>query len=175
VSLVRNEEQATIIKAAFPNVETVVGDLDDSVVLEAEAAKADVVLSRSLYHSLTNVSNSTADLASADHVAGAVSLTKGVGQGKNKNAVVIHISGTGIMTDMSNGLGNTTSKVYNDMNASDVQEILSFDMSRIHRDVEAAVVDAAEKYKVKTAILSPPLIHGVGKGPVKKRSIQIPI
>ena len=48
MSLVRNEEQAAIIKAAFPNVETVVGDLDDSAILEAEAAKADVVLSRFL-------------------------------------------------------------------------------------------------------------------------------
>lgn len=48
VSLIRNEEQTTIIKAAFPSVETVVGDLDDSAVLEAEAAKADVVLSRYL-------------------------------------------------------------------------------------------------------------------------------
>jgi hypothetical protein len=45
VSLVRNEEQAKIVGAAFPNVETVVGDLDDSALLEAEAAKADVVLS----------------------------------------------------------------------------------------------------------------------------------
>lgn len=125
--------------------------------------------------SLTSVSNSTADLASADHIAGAVSLIKGVGQGSNKNAVVIHISGTGIMTDMSNGPGNAASKVYNDLDPSDVQEILSFDISRIHRDVEAAVVDTAAQYNVKTAILSPPLIYGVGKGPVKKRSIQIPI
>jgi nucleoside-diphosphate-sugar epimerase len=121
------------------------------------------------------ISDTFTDLASADHAAGAVSLIKGVGQGKNKNAVVVHISGTGILTDMSNGPGNTASKVYNDMNASDVQEILSFDMSRIHRDVEAALVTAATQYKVKTAILSPPLIHGVGKGPMKKRSIQIPI
>lgn len=124
---------------------------------------------------LTNVSNLTADLASADHIAGAVSLIKGAGQSNNKNTAVVHISGTGILTDVSNGPGNTAPKVYNDTNPSDVQEILSFDMSRIHRDVEAAVVDAAAKYVVKTAILSPPMIHGVGKGPVKKRSIQIPI
>ncbi|OAK99958.1 NAD(P)-binding protein [Phaeosphaeriaceae sp. SRC1lsM3a] len=159
VSLVRTDEQATIARSAFPTVETVIGDLDNSTVLEAEAAKADVVL----------------NLASADHIAGVVSLIKGVAQSNNKNAVVIHISGTGIMTDMSNGPGNPASRVYNDTTPSDVQDILSFDMSRIHRDVEAAVVEAAAKYNVKSAILSPPLIHGIGKGPVSKRSIQIPI
>lgn len=175
VSLVRTDEQATIVKSAFPTVETVIGDLDNSTVLEAEAVKADVVLSMFLFSSCIDASNTTIDLASADHIAGIVSLIKGVGQSNNKDAVVIHISGTGIMTDMSNGPGNPASRVYNDTTPSDVQEILSFDMSRIHRDVEAAVVEAAAKYNVKTAILSPPLIHGIGKGPVKKRSIQIPI
>lgn len=123
----------------------------------------------------SNGSNTRTDLTSADHIAGAVSLIKGVGQGNNQNAVVVHISGRGILTDMSNGPGNPASKVYHDMNPSDVQEILSFDMSRIHRHVEAAVVVSATKHKVKAAIPSPPLIHGVGKGPVKTRSIQIPI
>jgi hypothetical protein len=46
VALVRNEAQAKIIKAAFPAVETVTGDLDSDEVLQAEAAKADVVLSQ---------------------------------------------------------------------------------------------------------------------------------
>jgi uncharacterized protein YbjT (DUF2867 family) len=45
INLVRTEEQAVIIHSAFPTVETVLGDLDSSKVLEAEAAKADVVLS----------------------------------------------------------------------------------------------------------------------------------
>ncbi len=37
-----------------------------------------------------------------------------------------------------------------------------------------AVLEAQKKFKVPTAILSPPLIHGVGQGPMKTRSIQIP-
>jgi hypothetical protein len=114
------------------------------------------------------------DLASADHVAGAISLIKGVGSG-NKNARFIHISGTGIMTDMSNGAGNESSKVYHDMDSKDVAEILSFDLSHIHRDVEEAIISAAKEHGVTAAIVSPPMIHGVGEGPVKKRSIQVPI
>jgi nucleoside-diphosphate-sugar epimerase len=174
VSLVRTEQQATIIKSAHPNVETVIGILDDSSVLEAEAAKADAILST--YNLLCmNYFNTVVDLASADHIAGAVSLIEGMAKGPNKNATLIHISGTGIMTDMSNGPGNSAQKVYHDMDPTDIQEILSFDESHIHRDVEAAVVAAAAQYGVETAILSPPMIHGIGKGPLKQRSIQVPI
>lgn len=95
--------------------------------------------------------------------------------GNNKNAALIHISGTGIMADMSTGPGNAAPKVYRDTSPSDIQEIMFFDESHIHRDVEAAVVAAAAQHNVKTAIISPPMIHGVGNGPVKKRSIQVPI
>lgn len=79
------------------------------------------------------------------------------------------------MTDMSTGPGNTATKVYNDMEPADIREILSFDESHIHRDVEAAVVAAAAQHNVKAAIISPPMIHGTGNGPVKRRSIQVPI
>ncbi|RDI82776.1 hypothetical protein Vi05172_g7202 [Venturia inaequalis] len=158
VALVRNESQASLIKAAFPAIETITGDLDSDEILQVEAAKADVVL----------------NLASADHIAGAVSLIKGIANG-GKDATFIHISGTGIMTDMSTGAGNESSKIYNDMSPKDVAEILSFDASHIHRDVEEAIVAAAKEYGVRAAIISPPMIHGVGHGPVKKRSIQVPI
>jgi hypothetical protein len=54
-------------------------------------------------------------------------------------------------------------------------EITSFPIeNHVHRDVDLAVLEANKKFNVPTAILSPPLIHGVGKGPIKTRSIQIP-
>lgn len=175
VALVRNEDQAALVKAAFPAVETVIGDLDNDQVLQTEASKADVVLSMLWsWGSLSPRTNTWVDLASADHVAGAISLIKGIGRSK-KNTKFIHISGTGIMTDMSNGAGNESAKVYNDMSAEDIQEILSFDLSHIHRDVEEAIIAAANEHGVTGAIISPPMIHGVGQGPVKKRSIQVPI
>jgi hypothetical protein len=76
---------------------------------------------------------------------------------------------------MSNGAGNESSKVYHDMASEDVAKILSFDLSHIHRDVEEAIVSAAKEHGVTAAIVSPPMIHGIGEGPVKKRSIQVPI
>lgn len=38
------EEKAQPVKKAFPNIRIVLGDLDNSKVLEEEAAKADVVI-----------------------------------------------------------------------------------------------------------------------------------
>jgi hypothetical protein len=65
--------------------------------------------------------------------------------------------------------------VYRDTSPSDIQDIMSFEESHIHRDFETAVVAAAAQHSVKTAMISPPMIHGVGNGSVKTRSIQVPI
>lgn len=92
--------------------------------------------------------------------------------GKGKKGHYLHTSGTGMLNDVSNGLGNPSDKIYSDV--KDVKEITSFDLSHIHRDVDAAVIAAGKQFGVPTAIVSPDTIHGVGSGPIKKRSIQIP-
>jgi hypothetical protein len=69
--------------------------------------------------------------------------------------------------------GQPSDKVYHDI--ADLAEITSLPIEgHVHRDVDAAVLEAHKKFNVPTAILCPPLIHGVGKGPIKTRSIQIP-
>lgn len=40
----RTQEKADKVKKAYPNVNIVLGGLDDSELLEKEAAKADIVL-----------------------------------------------------------------------------------------------------------------------------------
>jgi hypothetical protein len=63
--------------------------------------------------------------------------------------------------------------VYHDI--ADLEVITSLPIeNHVHRDVDMAVLDGQKKFKVPTAIISPPLIHGIGKGPIKTRSIQIP-
>lgn len=49
VALVRNQEQKEIILARWPQVETVLGDLDNRELLLLEASKADVVLRKHQY------------------------------------------------------------------------------------------------------------------------------
>lgn len=43
-ALVRNQEQSDIVKARWPKIETVIGDLDDKELMIKEGSKADVVL-----------------------------------------------------------------------------------------------------------------------------------
>jgi len=44
VVLVRNEEQKKIVLARWPQLETVIGDLDNKELMIQEGSKADVVL-----------------------------------------------------------------------------------------------------------------------------------
>ena len=63
--------------------------------------------------------------------------------------------------------------MYHDI--ADLAEITSLPIeNHVHRDVDIAILEANKKFNVPTAILSAPTIHGVGKGPIKTRSIQIP-
>jgi hypothetical protein len=55
-----------------------------------------------------------------------------------------------------------------------LKKFFFFDETHVHRDVDAAVISAGLKYGVPTTIVSPVAIHGVGAGPIKTRSIQIP-
>lgn len=66
--------------------------------------------------------------------------------------------------------GQPSDKVYHDV--TDLVEITSFPLeNHHHRDVDAAVLAAQEIFKILTAVVSPPMIHGVGKGPIKMRSV----
>lgn len=89
--------------------------------------------------------------ASADHIAGGLSIIEGMGLGKKGR--YIHTSGTGMLHDVSNGYGEFSGKIWHDI--SDVKEITSLDLSHIHRDVDCSVIDAGIKFGVHTAIISP--------------------
>ncbi|KAI9775590.1 MAG: hypothetical protein M1839_000991 [Geoglossum umbratile] len=161
VALVRNNEQAVKLKAAFPNIETVIGDLDSEGVLVREANSANIVIKVSY-----------ADTASSDHSPGSRALVQGLGQGTKGN--LIHVSGTGILRDVSTGYGNESSKIYHDASVADIAEIVSFDSTHPHQDTEKVIRTTAKAEAVPFAILCPPTIYGIGKGAIKTRSIQIP-
>ncbi|KFY81989.1 hypothetical protein V500_10923 [Pseudogymnoascus sp. VKM F-4518 (FW-2643)] len=154
VFLVRKDEQAKTVKSRFPSSETVIGDLDSHDVLFEQGKRADVVL----------------QTASADHIAVGQSIIAGMAQGKKGH--YIHVSGSGILHDVTNGFGNPSSKIYHD--TSDLAAITSFDSSHVHADIDASVTAAGLKHGIPTAIVSPVTIYGVGRGPIKNRSLQIP-
>jgi hypothetical protein len=99
-------------------------------------------------------------------------LIQGLGQGAK--GYLIHISGTAILKQVSNGNDNEPAKIYHDNSEADVAEIVSFDLTHFHKDTEEAIRTAAKAAAVPFAILCPPTIYGTGKGAFKTRSIQIP-
>ncbi|KAG4411878.1 hypothetical protein IFR04_014995 [Cadophora malorum] len=156
-ALVRNKEQSDIVKARWSKIETVIGDLDDKELMIKEGSKADVVL----------------QTASADHIPGVLALIEGLSNKKPTPGYLIHVGGTGMLNDVPNGFGQPSTKVYSDI--ADLQEITSFPIeNHVHRDVDMALLEAQKRFSVPTAIVSPPMIHGVGQGPLKQRSIQVP-
>ena len=168
---VRNQERADAVSKAFPgakNIRFVFGSLDSADVLAAAAAEADVVL---------HTANS------ADDGPSARAILAGLKQGHSKDApgVYIHVSGTNVLTGYDNehqrfGQPPIASEAYNDYDGVErVTKGLPDDAS--HRDIDLIVLAAARQSPdvVRTAIVSPPTIYGRGRGPVNRRSIQVPV
>ncbi|KAF2731158.1 NAD(P)-binding protein [Polyplosphaeria fusca] len=162
-ALVRTQHKAEQVTKAYPRVRIVLGDLNDSAILEGEAAKAEVVIH-------------TAD--ASDHEGAAKSIAKGLASGNSKNnpRFWLHTGGTGILCweDMRHDdrLGTHSDKEYNDWTA--VQDLTNLPDDAFHRNVDKIVLEAGSKNSdsVKTAIVCPPTIYGQGRGPVHTRSRQ---
>lgn len=89
----------------------------------------------------------------------------------------MHTSGTAILMIQDQQLqvsGQPSTKVYDDI--ASIGELISLPDPAWHRDVDKIVLAAANApaHPLKTAIVCPPCIYGVGRGPGNTRSVQIP-
>ncbi|KAF2164559.1 hypothetical protein M409DRAFT_67708 [Zasmidium cellare ATCC 36951] len=163
-ALVRNTDKGAKIAQQYPKVKLVYGDLDSEDVLEAEAGKADVVC----------------HFAHADHEPSIQAIVRGLSAkaSKNKPRFLIHTSGTGILLfeDLrARTFGEAfREKVYDDLEG--VKEVTSLPDDAIHRNVDKIVLEAGTQHadRIKTAIVCPPTIYGIGRGPDNQRSMQLP-
>ncbi|KAF2753595.1 NAD(P)-binding protein [Pseudovirgaria hyperparasitica] len=162
--LVRSQDKADKIKAAFPDVRTVLGDLDNSAILTEESSGANIVIH-------------TAD--ASDHAGAARAIAEGIlkGHSSENPGYYLHTSGTGILTytdSEADRYGEPTDKIYDDW--ENVDELTHLHDSAFHRDVDKIVLDAGIRHAdvVKTAIVCPPTIYGAGRGPISSRSRQVP-
>lgn len=171
-----SEEKGKPVKDAFPKVRLVIGDLDSSDLIEAEAAKADVVIRRSTPHPTSTDPNLSSDTADAsDNEPAAKAIAKGLASGHSKDhpGFWLHTGGSGIlcwetMRD-DNKLGEHSDREYNDWTA--VQDLTGLPSDAFHKNVDDLVLNAGSD-SVKTAILCPPTIYGRGRGPAHQRSRQ---
>ncbi|KAG0652551.1 Aurachin B dehydrogenase [Hyphodiscus hymeniophilus] len=160
-ALVRNSDSGAKVAAEYPKIHLVYGTLEDSDVLEAEAAKADIVIH-------------TAD--SSDHEGAAKAIKAGLEKGHSaeKPGYWLHTSGTGILCwkDMeTKTYGEAPSQQpYDDLER--VEELTGLPDKAFHRDIDKIVLGASSS-GVKTAIVCPPTIYGPGRGPGNKKSRQV--
>jgi nucleoside-diphosphate-sugar epimerase len=121
-----------------------------------------------------NYFSDTAD--SSDNKYGAAAIARGISSGhtKERPGFWIHTSGTGILCwkDMdTETYGEGPSQPpYDDL--ENVSGLTSLPDQAFHRDVDKLVL-AAGSDAVKTAIVCPPTIYGLGRGQGNKRSRQV--
>ncbi|KAL6405077.1 hypothetical protein AUP68_11920 [Ilyonectria robusta] len=145
-ALIRDGEVAKRITAIFPNVRAVVGSLDDS------------------------------DLASNNHLGSFQAIERGLAK-RESPSFWIQISGAsalaaGEVSSPSFEPGSASSQIYDDVD--DVAAIRSLVRAHPARVVDNYLLDVAAKNpSIKTALVMPPIIYGVGEGPINQRSIQI--
>jgi len=158
--LVRGSAKGARVAAAFPRVRLVYGTLDDAPLLRAEAAAADVVC----------------HFADCDHEGAAAALVEGLAAREGgAPGWPVHTSGTGILTvgDVVAGrCGGEGGDVFDDWEG--VGAVTELPDEAWHRKVDKIVLGAATHGNVKTAIVCPPTIYGVGRGPDKTDSDQWP-
>ncbi|KAI4741610.1 NAD(P)-binding protein [Aureobasidium sp. EXF-12298] len=160
-ALVRNSDKGAQVAVDYPKVKLVYGDLDSTDLLEEESKKADVVC----------------NWADCDHEASAKAIIKGLSTRESETpGFLIHTSGTGILlyTDLDQEMyGEEASKIYDDWD--NVHEMITGIPDHApHRKVDKIVQSVRDGHTVKSAIVCPPCIYGVGRGPGNQTSIQVP-
>ena len=119
------------------------------------------------------------DLATTGHLKSVQTIYQALSDRPKgpKSPYYIQISGASALAvnelaDKSRVPGSASNIIYNDL--TDLESIKSLINQYPNRAVDNFMFSAAENSSVKTALVVPPMIYGLGRGPVNQRSIQIP-
>jgi len=157
-ALVRKEKDIQPIKAlGVSNV--ILGSHEDLEKIQQLVARSDIVV----------------NAADADDLP----LTKAILEGfksrsktSSDNPILIHTSGTGVVSDDAEGeFAPTGQKIWNDNSEDDIRSIPP---EQPHRLVDLEIFRADEHQHCSAYIVAPSTIYGIGSGPVNKISQQIP-
>ncbi|KAK4703532.1 hypothetical protein P7C70_g2685, partial [Phenoliferia sp. Uapishka_3] len=155
--LVRNKDQAAYLRKM--GVTAVLADLDSTAVIRRATTRSDIIL----------------HTAASDHLPSIAAVLDGLRDKRSSStpAVFLHLSGTGAIMDQSDGT-ETSDFIYSDKRPDQID---ARPEGSGHKAAHVLISNAVRKGKVgsaKVAIVMPPLIYGVGKGPFNKLSSQIP-
>ncbi|KAF7424397.1 hypothetical protein PC9H_009704 [Pleurotus ostreatus] len=160
-ALVRSTEKAEKLKSV--GVTPVIGSLDDTDLVHKLSLDSDIVIS----------------MANADHAPSVQAMLSGQKERFEKTGerpILIHTSGTGVLSDNAEGLYRTET-IWND---ADPAQIATIAPTQPHRNVDLLIVDADKEGYVRTYIILPSTIYGLARGLLvdigvsNNRSIQIP-
>lgn len=157
-ALVRNSDKGATVAQVLPKVKLVYGDLDATDLIKEEASKADIVM----------------HFANCDHEASAKAIIDGINRSQKPEVFYIHTSGSGILTAETfdkEAWGEEMTQTYNDWDG--VKELWELPDHALHRKVDK-IVQGGWSDKLKVAVICPPTIYGLGRGPGNNRSIQLP-
>ncbi|CAF1033991.1 unnamed protein product [Rotaria sordida] len=157
-ALIRGDESRAK-KLASLGVIPLIGSNDSHDIIEKAASESHVVI---------HTGDSSDDVPSARAIISGLNKRT---QTTGKPVIYIHTSGTGVLTeDVRGKKGSNT--VYNDLDPDQVNGLAD---TQIHRNVDLLVINSAQANPLlKSIIILPPLIYGIGKGPFNRTSIQLP-
>lgn len=145
LGLVRNDNAAAHL--AKRGIEPVMGNLDDSDLLVKLAKSSDAVI----------------NTANADHLTSVQALLEGL---KGSGKPLLHTSGSSVVGDDARG-------AWCSRDVFDEQSRLTINpFKQGRRDIDCLVLAGAAD-GVRTAVICPSLIYGIGKG-LNPNSVQIP-
>ncbi|CAE6503271.1 unnamed protein product [Rhizoctonia solani] len=149
----KDEDTQALEKIGVKGIKGTFLDIDK---IEHESREADVVI----------------NAADADDIGLAKAIIKGL-KSRKERGIFIQTSGTGLLNNNYNGeLRPEDSKIWNDNDTNDIESIPP---EAHHRDVDLEIFGAHEREDVDAYIIAPSCIYGIGDGPVKRTSQQIPV
>ncbi|KAF7333324.1 NAD(P)-binding protein [Mycena venus] len=143
-------ERTSALKALHPGIEIVQGFLEDRQTIQTEAEKADIVI----------------NTASSDHgpsvEATLEGLEKNSAENPGKPPLYIHVSGCGIISDNVRGEKVAHVREWTDIGL----RLKDCPQENTHLESDTKVVEAGTRTKnrVRTIILLPGQIYGIGRG-----------
>ncbi len=162
-AIVRTPGKSELLKKSVKedtgrDIKTVIGNLNDISKLKEQYEAADIVVT-------------TADV---DHVESAAALAE-VAKQKKKPFYILHTSGTSVLGDKLAKDKKPVTEPLSDIKDND--KITSLPDEQPHRPVDKQIlsIQEANPEYVKTIIIAPPAIFGIGDGYDHRLSAQIPL
>ncbi|PMD59303.1 uncharacterized protein K444DRAFT_664406 [Hyaloscypha bicolor E] len=89
-----------------------------------------------------------------------------------KTGTFIQLSGAASIASTANGLGQLDPKIWSDV--ADLKETTTFDHGHMHAATGQLVLSKGLKHGIRTVVVIPLAVYGIGQGEIRKTSMVLP-